>query len=113
MDTIISGFENLLTWFVNTVDGPLWDITILLLLGVGMFFTITTGLVQLRLLPRSIREMWGGRAAEGDSLTPFQAFATGLASYRIRWARCGILDVGYGIYWDELSICRINFSAAL
>ena len=43
MDTIISGFENLLTWFVNTVDGPLWDITILLLLGVGMFFTITTG----------------------------------------------------------------------
>ena len=109
MDTIISGFENLLTWFVNTVDGPLWDITILLLLGVGMFFTITTGLVQLRLLPRSIREMWGGRAAEGDSLTPFQAFATGLASR----VGVGILDVGYGIYWDEFSICRINFSAAL
>ena len=88
MDTIISGFENLLTWFVNTVDGPLWDITILLLLGVGMFFTITTGLVQLRLLPRSIREMWGGRAAEGDSLTPFQAFATGLAS------RVGVGNIG-------------------
>ncbi len=88
MDTIISGFESLLTWFVNTVDGPLWDITILLLLGVGMFFTITTGLVQLRLLPRSIREMWGGRAAEGDSLTPFQAFATGLAS------RVGVGNIG-------------------
>ena len=24
--------------------------------------------------------MWFGRAAEGNSLTPFQAFATGLAS---------------------------------
>ncbi|WGE42815.1 alanine/glycine:cation symporter family protein [Actinobacillus equuli] len=88
MDFIVSGFENLLTWIVNTVDGPLWDVTILLLLGVGMFFTITTGLVQLRLLPRSIQEMWGGRSAEGNSLTPFQAFATGLAS------RVGVGNIG-------------------
>ncbi|WGE64021.1 alanine:cation symporter family protein [Actinobacillus equuli subsp. haemolyticus] len=88
MDFIVSGFENLLTWIVNTVDGPLWDVTILLLLGVGMFFTITTGLVQLRLLPRSIQEMWSGRSAEGNSLTPFQAFATGLAS------RVGVGNIG-------------------
>lgn len=80
MDSIVSGFEALLTWVVNTIDGPLWDITILLLLGTGLFFTITTGLVQLRLLPQSLREMWGGRSAEGSSLTPFQAFTTGLAS---------------------------------
>ncbi|VEI45986.1 transporter [Actinobacillus equuli] len=53
-----------------------------------MFFTITTGLVQLRLLPRSIQEMWGGRSAEGNSLTPFQAFATGLAS------RVGVGNIG-------------------
>ncbi len=88
MDSIVSGFEALLTWVVNTIDGPLWDITILLLLGTGLFFTITTGLVQLRLLPQSLREMWGGRAAEGSSLTPFQAFTTGLAS------RVGVGNIG-------------------
>ncbi|MDH2997871.1 sodium:alanine symporter [Pasteurellaceae bacterium LFhippo2] len=88
MDSIVSIFESMLQWIVDNVDGPLWDITVLTLLGVGLFFTITTGLVQLRLLPRSIREMWSGRAAEGDSLTPFQAFATGLAS------RVGVGNIG-------------------
>lgn len=88
MDFIVSGFENVLTWIVNTIDGPLWDITILILLGTGLFFTITTGFVQLRLLPRSLCEMWGGRSAEGKSLTPFQAFTTGLAS------RVGVGNIG-------------------
>ncbi|MDE3997681.1 alanine:cation symporter family protein [Glaesserella parasuis] len=88
MDSIVSIFEDVLKWIVNTIDGPLWDITVLTLLGAGLFFTITTGLVQLRLLPRSIREMWSGRAAEGESLTPFQAFATGLAS------RVGVGNIG-------------------
>lgn len=88
MESLVSGFESVLKWIVDTIDGPLWDITIVLLLGVGLFFTITTGLVQLRLLPQSIREMWGGRAADGDSLTPFQAFATGLAS------RVGVGNIG-------------------
>jgi len=72
--------EQGLTWVVEHLDEPLWNITIVILLGVGLFFTITTGLVQLRLFPASIREMWFGRATEGNSLTPFQAFATGLAS---------------------------------
>lgn len=72
--------EQGLTWIVQHLDEPLWNITIIILLGVGLFFTITTGLVQLRLLPASVREMWFGRATEGNSLTPFQAFATGLAS---------------------------------
>ena len=72
--------EQGLTWVIEHLDEPLWNITIVILLGVGLFFTITTGLVQLRLFPASIREMWFGRAAEGNSLTPFQAFATGLAS---------------------------------
>lgn len=88
MDSIISFFENILKWIVNTIDGPLWDVTIILLLGVGLFFTITTGFVQLRLLPQSLREMWGGRSTEGTSLTPFQAFTTGLAS------RVGVGNIG-------------------
>lgn len=85
---LISYLEQLLTWIVDHVDGPLWNLTIVILLGVGLFFTITTGFVQLRLFPASIREMWFGRAAEGNSLTPFQAFATGLAS------RVGVGNIG-------------------
>ncbi len=88
MESIVAYFESVLKWIVDNLDGPLWDITVITLLGVGLFFTITTGLVQLRLLPQSIREMWSGRAASGDSLTPFQAFATGLAS------RVGVGNVG-------------------
>ncbi|AGI32608.2 TPA: alanine:cation symporter family protein [Mannheimia haemolytica] len=88
MDSIILFFESVLTWIVNTIDGPLWDVTIILLLGAGLFFTLTTGFVQLRLLPQSLREMWGGRSTEGKSLTPFQAFTTGLAS------RVGVGNIG-------------------
>ncbi|HDR1020865.1 TPA: alanine:cation symporter family protein [Pasteurella multocida] len=87
-DTFVGSVEQALTWFVEKVDGPLWDITIITLLGVGLFFTVITGFVQLRLLPRSLREMWSGRTAEGNSLTPFQAFTTGLAS------RVGVGNIG-------------------
>ncbi|OOF56958.1 alanine/glycine:cation symporter family protein [Rodentibacter myodis] len=85
---LVSYLEQFLTWIVEHFDGPLWNLTIVILLGVGLFFTVTTGFVQLRLFPASIREMWFGRAAEGSSLTPFQAFATGLAS------RVGVGNIG-------------------
>ncbi|MCQ9122213.1 alanine/glycine:cation symporter family protein [Rodentibacter pneumotropicus] len=85
---LIHYLEQLLVWIVDHLDGPIWNLTIVILLGVGLFFTITTGFVQLRLFPMSIREMWFGRAAEGSSLTPFQAFATGLAS------RVGVGNIG-------------------
>ncbi|OOF69788.1 alanine/glycine:cation symporter family protein [Rodentibacter caecimuris] len=83
-----NAIEGLLNWVVTHFDEPLWNITIIVLLGVGIFFTLTTAFVQLRLFPASIREMWFGRAAEGNSLTPFQAFATGLAS------RVGVGNIG-------------------
>lgn len=80
--------ERALTWFIEHFDGPLWDITVIVLLGTGIFFTLTTSLVQLRLFPQSLREMWFGRSTNGNSLTPFQAFATGLAS------RVGVGNIG-------------------
>lgn len=64
--------EEVLTWIVAHLDGPLWDATIIILLGTGLFFTITTGFVQFRLFPASLREMWFGRSVEGSSLTPFK-----------------------------------------
>lgn len=88
MNFILDALDQFLVWFVAKVDGPLWDITIVVLLMTGLFFTITTGLVQLRLFPQSLREMWFGRSSKGQSLTPFQAFATGLAS------RVGVGNIG-------------------
>ena len=46
--------EEVLTWIVAHFDGPLWDATIIILLGTGLFFTITTGFVQFRLFPASL-----------------------------------------------------------
>lgn len=38
--------EEVLTWIVAHLDGPLWNATIIILLGTGLFFTITTGLAS-------------------------------------------------------------------
>ncbi len=57
--------EEVLTWIVAHLDGPLWDATIVILLGTGLFFTITTRFVQFRLFPASLRGKCGfGRAVE-------------------------------------------------
>ncbi len=80
IDSIMSAIEQGLQWIVTHLDEPLWNIAILMLLGVGTFFTLSTGFVQIRFFPHSLKEMWAGREMEGNSLTPFQAFATGLAS---------------------------------
>ena len=67
---------------INTINGPLWDGLVWLLLGVGLFYTVSTLFVQVRLFPRSIKEMLSGRRVGDDphGITPFQAFVTGLAS---------------------------------
>ena len=73
--------ETIHEW-VNKINGELGVYLIFLLLGTGLFFTLATGFVQIRLFGRSIREMLGGRNAVDDphGITPFQAFVTGLAS---------------------------------
>lgn len=67
---------------VKTINTPLWECLVYLLFGVGAFYTLGTLFVQVRLFPCSIREMLGGRRRGNDphGITPFQAFATGLAS---------------------------------
>ena len=74
-------FEQLHGW-VNDINDPMWSGLVYMLLGAGLFFTITTGFVQFRLFGRSIKEMLGGRKQGDDphGITPFQAFVTGLAS---------------------------------
>lgn len=75
---------------VKTLNDPLWEWLVYLLLGTGLFYTVTTGFVQIRLFGRSIKEMLGGRTQGDDphGITPFQAFVTGLAS------RVGVGNIG-------------------
>ncbi|OOS04199.1 alanine or glycine:cation symporter, AGCS family [Moraxella cuniculi DSM 21768] len=73
-------FVNGLDCAVQAVSTPLWDILIWLLIGIGLFFTIFSGLAQFRLFGRSIKSMLGSRKHDGEGISGFQAFVTGLAS---------------------------------
>ena len=44
--------ETLLGW-VNTLNGPLWDFLVIFLVAVGLFYTLITGAVQVRLFLHS------------------------------------------------------------
>lgn len=73
--------ELLMNW-VNALNGPLWDFLVVFLVAVGIFYTIATGAVQIRLFLHSIKVMKNSRKPGEDvhGITPFQAFVTGLAS---------------------------------
>ncbi|WOE32724.1 MULTISPECIES: alanine/glycine:cation symporter family protein [unclassified Acinetobacter] len=73
--------EILMNW-VQVLNGLLWNFLIVFLLAVGIFYTLITGAVQLRLFLQSIKVMTISRKKGQDphGITPFQAFVTGLAS---------------------------------
>ncbi|WP_180074708.1 sodium:alanine symporter family protein [Acinetobacter sp. YH12116] len=73
--------ETLMSW-VTLLNTPLWDFLVIFLVGVGIFYTLITGAVQIRLFWRSIKAMRSSRKKGEDSygITPFQALVTGLAS---------------------------------
>lgn len=74
--------NNTLMQWVKFFNDPLWDFLVVLLIAVGVFYTIATGAVQIRLFLQSIRVMKSSRKEGEDQhgITPFQAFVTGLAS---------------------------------
>ncbi|MGY6772964.1 alanine/glycine:cation symporter family protein [Gallibacterium sp. ZY190522] len=66
---------------IKNINDPLWNIVTIMLLGTGLYFTLSMFFVQIRLLPQSIREMLGARSVDRKhAISPFQAFVTGLAS---------------------------------
>ncbi|MBL8321936.1 MAG: sodium:alanine symporter family protein, partial [Acinetobacter sp.] len=42
---------------VNKLNGPLWDFLVIFLVAVGIFYTVITGAVQLRLFAHSLKVM--------------------------------------------------------
>ena len=61
--------------FVSDANGIVWSPALIILcLGAGVFFTIATRFVQVRMVGEMLRCMFGGKASE-NGISPFQAFA--------------------------------------
>ena len=102
--------QELLLPFVQKANAILSDyILIILLVGVGLFFTITTRFVQLRCFGEGMKKVFGGiklfgGKQSGGGLSSFQALATAIAAQvgtgNIVGASGAILVGGPGaIFW--------------
>ena len=104
--------QEFLTWLENaigTVNGYLADwILVILLVGVGVFFTIKTRFVQVRCFGQGLKKVFGGMKLRGkkekSGMSSFQAVATAIAAQvgtgNIVGA-CGAIIVGGpgAIFW--------------
>lgn len=77
---------------------------IYLLIGVGLYFTVRTTFVQVRLLPSMFESIGGSRSNAEGGISAFQAFCVGLASRvgtgNIAGVAIAITLVGPGaIFW--------------
>lgn len=67
----------------SAINNVLWSyVLIVVLVGCGIYFTISTHFVQLRLLPEMLRLLTEGigKKTEGDAISSFQAFCVSTAS---------------------------------
>ena len=93
-------FSNL----IDTISGYMYSyILIILLLAVGLYFTLRSGLVQLRLLPESIRVV-SEKPKGQNSISAFQALMVSTASRvgtgNIVGVASAIAAGGYGaVFW--------------
>ena len=74
---------DLLESAIDGIDNVSSYILVAVLIPTGLYFTIRTGVVQLRLLPEMFRTLTesGGRDAEGNrNISPFRAFSISAAS---------------------------------
>ena len=68
--------ELLHSW-INVGNDLIWgQLLIYLLIAVGLFFTLRMGFMQIRLLPRGVKEMLGGRIRAPDRFCSLQFDAT-------------------------------------
>ncbi|MBY6036546.1 alanine:cation symporter family protein [Fictibacillus nanhaiensis] len=67
--------------FIGTVNNYLWTyILIVMLIGLGLYFTVRTKFVQFRMLGEMIRLLGEGATADKKGVSSFQAFCISTAS---------------------------------
>lgn len=72
---------NKLTELISTTNNWITThILIVMLIGAGIYFTIRTGFVQIRLFGQMVKQVFDSRDVDGDGISSFQAFAIGIAS---------------------------------
>lgn len=72
-----------MTNILDSVNAFVWGIpALVLILGVGLYISICTGFVQLRLFPRAMRQFFGAlfRKKDAQGISPFQALCTALGA---------------------------------
>ena len=98
-----------------------YPVLIILLLGIGIYFTLKTGFLQGRLFKESVRVVME-KPEEDDSVSSFQALMVSTASrvgtgnivgVSSRWVWCRVLDVGCCHHRWSICICRIYIGANL
>ncbi len=66
------------------VNGIVWGApALVLILGVGLYLSVRTGLAQIVFFPSALRSFWAkltGREKNADGVSPFQALCTALAA---------------------------------
>lgn len=70
----------ILNTVVDATNGFVWSILVYILLGAGLYFSFRSKFLQIRLFRASITRMLVGKRDATEAISPFQAFATGLAS---------------------------------
>lgn len=103
----MANIETALLNVMNVINTYMADyVLIILLVGVGLFFTFKTKFVQVRCFGEGIKNVFGGIAKKGKkgSISSFQAFATAVAGQvgtgNIVGASGAILTGGPGaIFW--------------
>lgn len=70
-----------LTELISTTNNWITThILVVMLIGAGIYFTIRTGFVQIRLFGQMVKQVFDSRDVDGDGISSFQAFAIGIAS---------------------------------
>jgi len=85
MEAIFSQFSDVALGFVNTVNNYLSNyILTILLVGIGVFFTVKTKFVQVRCLGEGMKQVFGKFSMKGGSqeggMSSFQALTTAIAA---------------------------------
>ena len=66
---------------IDPISAFLWNyVLVYVLIGAGLWFTVRTRFVQVRLFPLMLRTIVGSRKGAEGGISSFQAFAVGLAS---------------------------------
>ncbi|CDH06647.1 putative alanine/glycine transport protein (AGCS family) [Xenorhabdus bovienii str. oregonense] len=70
-----------MTDLINFINNMLWDyVLIYLLLGVGLYFTLRTGLIQLRHFSHMFSVLKNSNKSDDSGISSFQALCTSLAA---------------------------------